>query len=40
MKTMIQYFEWYLEKEDKLWDSIPQQARYIKELGIDYVWSR
>lgn len=35
---MIQYFEWYLEKEDKLWDSIPQQARYIKELGIDYVW--
>lgn len=38
MKTMMQYFEWYLDKDDHLWQKLSDQAKYLKDLGVDYVW--
>ena len=37
-ETMMQYFEWYLKPEDKLWQKTVAQAEYLSSLGITAIW--
>lgn len=37
-KTMMQYFEWYLTKEDRLWNQLKNRAEELARIGIDMVW--
>ena len=37
-KTLMQYFEWYLNAEDKLWQKAATNAKNISEIGITDVW--
>ena len=37
-RIMMQYFEWYLKPEDKLWRKIIREAEKISELGITDIW--
>lgn len=37
-RTLMQYFEWYLRPEDKLWRQVSENANKIKEIGITDVW--
>ena len=34
----MQYFEWYLKPEDKLWQKVSQEAKELKKVGITDVW--
>ena len=34
----MQYFEWYLKPEDKLWQKVSQEAKELKKAGITDVW--
>ena len=34
----MQYFEWYLRPEDKLWQKVSQEAKELKKVGITDVW--
>ena len=34
----MQYFEWYLKPEDKLWQKVSQEAEELKKVGITDVW--
>ena len=36
--VMIQYFEWNLPNDGKLWDRIKNDARHLAEVGITSVW--
>lgn len=38
MKLMVQYFEWYVNKEDNLWIKLENDADLLKELGVTHVW--
>lgn len=38
MKTMFQFFEWYLDHDDHLWKKMQEEASHLAEIGIDYVW--
>ena len=35
---LMQYFEWYLKSEDKLWQKVKNEASKLHELGITDVW--
>lgn len=37
-KTLMQYFEWYLKAEDKLWKKVSENASNLQQLGITDVW--
>ena len=37
-KTMIQYFEWYLKSEDKLWKKVAAEAKKLANVGITEIW--
>ena len=37
-RMMVQYFEWYLRPEDKLWESLKEDSRHLKSLGVSDVW--
>ena len=37
-KTMMQYFEWYLPSNCKLWTNLINQAPILKEKGITSIW--
>lgn len=37
-KTMMQYFEWYLPDNGLLWLRCQEQAKELKEAGINMVW--
>lgn len=37
-KTMIQYFEWYLPETSLLWKRCAEQAKTLKESGINMIW--
>lgn len=37
-KTMMQYFEWYLEPNCGLWNKIVKEAKYLESIGITGVW--
>ena len=34
----MQYFEWYLKPEDKLWQKVSQESKELKKAGITDVW--
>ena len=35
---MMQYFEWYLEDDGRLWTKLKDDANHLKELGITAIW--
>ena len=37
-ETMFQYFEWYMDIKEGLWNRIIEEAEKLKELGITSVW--
>ena len=37
-RTLMQYFEWYLRLENKLWKKVAANANYINSIGITDVW--
>ena len=37
-RTLMQYFEWYLKPEDKLWKKVIANAQDIATIGITDVW--
>ena len=37
-KTLMQYFEWYLKPEDKLWKKVIENANKISSIGITDIW--
>ena len=36
--TMIQYFEWYLEKEPPLYSKLEKEAPNLKKIGFSHIW--
>ena len=36
--TMMQYFEWYLDVEEGLWNKVADDAENLSNLGITSVW--
>lgn len=36
--TIMQYFEWYLECEQNLWNKVRRDAENLSELGITAIW--
>ena len=37
-RTMMQYFEWYIKPEEKLWKKVIDEAKNLEKLGITDVW--
>ena len=37
-RVLMQYFEWYLKPEDKLWQQVSREANNLKEIGITDIW--
>ena len=37
-KTMLQGFEWYINKEDNHWITLNNKIKELKEMGIDSIW--
>lgn len=37
-QTLIQYFHWYYQDEQKLWKKVSSEAARLGELGINRVW--
>lgn len=37
-RILMQYFEWYLKAEDKLWQQVSREANHLREIGITDVW--
>lgn len=37
-RILMQYFEWYLKPEDKLWQQVSREARNLREIGITDIW--
>ena len=36
--TMMQYFEWYLNEPEGLWNKVENEAEYLANLGITSIW--
>ena len=37
-ETLIQYFHWYYNEEEKLWVKATKEAQHLEEIGITMVW--
>ena len=37
-RILMQYFEWYLKPEDKLWQQVSREAKNLREIGITDIW--
>ncbi len=37
-RTLMQYFEWYLKPENKLWKKVTVNANYLEAIGITDIW--
>ncbi|RZK43169.1 MAG: alpha-amylase [Pedobacter sp.] len=37
-QTLVQFFHWYYNEEDKLWVKAVKEAEHLKNLGITKVW--
>ena len=37
-KTMMQYFEWYIKPEEKLWKKVALEAGKLAKIGITDIW--
>lgn len=38
VKTVLQGFEWYIEPEDKHWQTLETQVESLKKMGITTIW--
>ena len=36
--TMMQYFEWYMNCNQNLWNKLAKEARNLSEIGITALW--
>lgn len=36
--VMMQYFEWNLPNDGKLWTLLKEEAAFLKEIGVTAVW--
>lgn len=37
-KTLMQYFEWYIKPEDRLWKKVGANANFLNAIGITDIW--
>jgi len=37
-QTLIQFFHWYYNEEQKLWTKVAKEASHLKSLGVTSVW--
>ena len=37
-RILMQYFEWYLKPECKLWNKVAINAKYLSAIGITDIW--
>lgn len=37
-QTIIQYFHWYYNEEQNLWNKVAADAAHLKEIGVTAVW--
>ena len=37
-RILMQYFEWYLKPEDKLWKQVSKEAKKLSKKGITDIW--
>jgi len=37
-RVLMQYFEWYLKPEEKLWQKVSREAENLRKIGITDVW--
>ena len=37
-RTLMQYFEWYIKPEDRLWKKVEANANFLNAIGITDVW--
>lgn len=37
-RILMQYFEWYIKPENKLWNKVAANANYLEAIGITDVW--
>lgn len=36
--VMMQYFEWHLPNDGKLWKQIKEDASHLRDIGVTAVW--
>ena len=36
--TMMQYFEWYMDVKQNLWNQISKEAEKLSKVGITALW--
>lgn len=36
--VMMQYFEWHLPNDGKLWKQIKEDALHLHDIGVTAVW--
>ena len=36
--TMMQYFEWYMNCNQNLWNTVAQNAKLLSDIGITALW--
>jgi alpha-amylase len=37
-QTIVQYFHWYYNEEEKLWKKAQKEAEFLEEIGVTMVW--
>lgn len=37
-RILMQYFEWYIKPEEKLWQKVKKNAVNLKQIGITDIW--
>ena len=37
-RTLMQYFEWYINPEENLWKKVKESAEHLKKIGITDIW--
>ena len=37
-ETLMQYFEWYIEPNENLWNKVSAQASYLSSIGVTSIW--
>lgn len=36
--VMFQYFEWYMDTQNDLWNRLKKDAKHLKEIGVTSIW--
>ena len=37
-QTLVQYFHWYYNEEEKLWNKARKEAEFLEDIGVTMVW--